>query len=519
MGLANPTTRSGAAALARAIRAGEVSSVDVVREHIARVEEVNPALNAAVSRLYDEAIADAAEADGRQARGETLGPLHGVPITIKDQFLVLGTPTTWGLTHRREHRAQREGTLVTRLRKAGAIPFAKTNVPQLLMAHETDNELYGRTNNPWNTERTPGGSSGGEAALVAAHASPLGLGGDLGGSIRIPCHFTGIHGLKPTAGRLPGDDNPSDILPAPEAIVPQVGPMARHVDDLVLAMRVLVGDPVAGPALPPVPWADPASVSLERLRVAVQADDGFFTPSPALRRAVEEAGAALANAGATLVDWNPRIGEQAFDHFLGLVGADGFTTLRDALAGEKPHALIARLLGSGRVPPMLAQRLAAPLGALGQTRLARLLTHAGKVPTAKYLRRLGHRYAFREIYAAQLRAHRIDAIVCPPYGLVAPPHGRSVDTTDAASYAFAYSVLGLPAGVCAATRVRADERSNRPASRDAVERAAKAVENESEGMPVGVQVVAPWWREDVVLRVMGALEEHFRAQPDYPTLP
>ncbi len=193
-----------------------------------------------VVSLFDRALDEADAADAARSRGEPLGPLHGVPVTIKEQFLVADTPTTVGLPSRASHRAAGDGPLVRRLRQAGAIVLGKTNVSQMLIYHESDNPVYGRTNNPWDPERTPGGSSGGEAAIVAAGGSPLGLGGDFGGSIRVPAHFSGVHGLRPTAGRLTVLDTPGGIFPAgQEAIIPQPGPMARTVEDLALAMQVL----------------------------------------------------------------------------------------------------------------------------------------------------------------------------------------------------------------------------------------------------------------------------------------
>jgi len=228
-----------AAELARQIAAGAISAREAVEAHIGRIEAVNPGLNALVVRLFDDARAQAAAADAARARGERLGPLHGVPVTIKESFDVAGTPTTAGLTHRASHRAEADAPTVARLREAGAILLGKTNVPQLLLMNESDNPLYGRASNPWNLARTPGGSSGGEAALIAAHGSPLGLGSDIGGSVRLPATACGICALKPTTGRLTtrGHFNP---LEGQEAVRMQPGPMARTVEDLALAYRILV---------------------------------------------------------------------------------------------------------------------------------------------------------------------------------------------------------------------------------------------------------------------------------------
>ncbi len=229
-----------ASALAAAIARGEVSAVEAVEASIARIEAVNGKLNAVVVKRYDAARAEARAADERRARGEALGPLHGVPITVKECFDLVGTPATYGLPSRAQTLATEDDPYIQRLRAAGAIIVGKTNVPQLLLYIESDNPLYGRTNNPWNLERTPGGSSGGQAAIIAAGGSPLGLGSDIGGSIRVPSAFCGVVGMKPTAGRIP--DLISFGVPLGQrAIVSQVGPLARTVDDVALALAILDG--------------------------------------------------------------------------------------------------------------------------------------------------------------------------------------------------------------------------------------------------------------------------------------
>ncbi|MBK7920345.1 MAG: hypothetical protein IPJ94_29665 [Chloroflexi bacterium] len=273
-------TSLSAAEIARKIRAKELSAREVVDAQIRRIEEVNPLLNAVVIPLFEQARRKRMPPI-RHNFGDPLGPLHGVPITIGEQFLVEGTATTFGLPSQKHHRAEEDGPLVKRLRDAGAIILGKTNVSQMLLFIESDNHLYGRTNNPWNLERTCGGSSGGEAAIIAAGGSPLGLGGDFGGSIREPAHFCGIQGLKPTSLRLTNFDTRSDLLPrGQEVILPQPGPMARTVADLALAMEVLAasGQDRFDPSIPPVSWPNFADVAVKSLRVAVYEDDGYFKP-------------------------------------------------------------------------------------------------------------------------------------------------------------------------------------------------------------------------------------------------
>src|SRR5580700_3588023 len=193
---------NSATGLAGLIARREISSVEAVSAHIARIEAVDGMLNAVVVRRFDEALAEAKAADELQARGEPLGLLHGVPVTIKECFDVTGTASTFGLTTRANDRATADDPYVARWRAAGAVVLAKTNLSQLMIFIESDNPLYGRTNNPWDIGRSCGGSSGGEGAIIAAGGSPLGLGSDIGGSLRNPAAFNGIVSMKPTTGRL-----------------------------------------------------------------------------------------------------------------------------------------------------------------------------------------------------------------------------------------------------------------------------------------------------------------------------
>jgi fatty acid amide hydrolase len=512
-------TRLGAGELARLLAGGEVSAVEVVEAHIRCIEEVQPYLNAVVVPLFDRARAEAKAADAVRARGETVGPLHGVPFTVKEMFDVAGTPTTLGLTTWRDRLAIADAPLVDRLRRAGAILLGKTNVPQLGMMHETDNPLYGRTNNPANLERTTGGSTGGEAAVIAAGGSPLGLGTDAGGSIRQPAHWCGIHGLKPTAGRLTLRGLPVFPNCWPDWLQP--GPMARSVADLHLALGVL-NAPGPGPdeVIPLVPLGEPGSVALSSLRVGFYADDGRFTPGPALRRAVHEAAAVLRGLGATVEEFRPPEVAEAMRVYYGLVFADGLACMRRWLGNGRRDGRIQFLLTGAAVPTWLRPVLAWMLNRAGRRHEADFfrLVRRRTLSLAGYWELVEAQEAYRARFLATLEDRRLDVLLCPPNGLPAPPHGSLVPTYTS-SYTQLYNVLGMPAGVVAATRVRPGEESDRPASRDPVERAARGVELGSTGLPVGVQVVARHWREDVALAVMAALEEQFRTQPDYPSRP
>lgn len=515
-------TNLSASELAQRIKAGELSAQEVTEAHIGRIEAVNEPLNAVVIPLFDEARAQAVEADKAASRGEPLGPLHGVPMTIKEQYRVAGTETTIGLTGQVGKKYDRDGPLVARLRQAGAIIVGKTNIMQTLAGWESDNPVYGRTNNPWNLERTPGGSSGGEAAIIAARGVPLGLGGDLGGSIRIPAHFCGIHGLKPTTGRLTNEGVPAHLFATgQEAIVAQPGPVARTIADLRLAMEVLAAPwPKASVDLvPPVPWPDPTAVEVGGMRVAMVTDNGFFPASPALRRAVEEAAEALRARGAQVETFAPPDVAEAVRLYVSIFTADGGATLKRVLGNDQPIQPLKGTVQGATMPNPLRPVLSKLMESRGQHHLAFLIRNAGSLSALEFWQLVEARNNYRARFLQALDEGRFEAILCPPYALPALPHGSSEHLFAAASYAFLYNVLGMPAGVVAATRVQKEEESDRVVSKDLADKTAREAEDSSMGLPVGVQVVARHWQEHVVLAVMAALEEHFQTQPTYPEYP
>jgi amidase len=439
--------------LAAMIRRGEVSSRDVVDDHLGRIDAVNPVLNAVVHVRADAARAEAAAADDAVATGAPLGPLHGVPVTIKDCFGVTGEVCAVGTTGWAGRVATGDDPGVARLRRAGAIVVGVTNCPELLLAYESDNLVYGRTANPHDPTRTCGGSSGGEAAIVAAGGSPLGLGSDSGGSIRVPAHFCGVAGCKPTLGRVPMT---SAVFPIAglTSRFRGVGPIAGCVDDLVLALSVLAGPDGRDPYAAPVALGPPGAVDLRRLRAALYSDNGIAPCTSETVAAVETAGAALAAAGVAVEAAAPPGTDEAgllFD----LWGADGGTGVRRLLerAGTtEPSPLLAGFLA------VLAER------ARTTAELTDLLARADRLRVAML---------------AFLDDH--DLVIAPVAAGPAVPHGTTLDVLDAFSYSWPYNLTGWPVVV-----VRAGV--------------------SPEGLPIGVQLVAGPWREDVAFAAARTVE-------------
>jgi fatty acid amide hydrolase len=514
-------TDLSASELAVAIARGDISATEAVEAHIERIEQVNPALNAVVVTRFAEARAEAQSADQRRARGEPLGPLHGVPVTIKECLDLEGTPSTFGLPARTRAIAREDDVYVARLRAAGAIVLGKTNVSQLLLYYESDNPVYGRSNNPWNLKRTPGGSSGGEAAIIAAGGSPLGLGTDIGGSLRIPATFCGIASLKPTTGRTP-DAGRYSLPIGQRAVVSQVGVLARQVADVALGLAA-INDVRTPAAEPPIPLGDPTSVDVSRLRVAYYTDDGTFPSAPAVRRGVLEAVDALKQAGAQVHEWSPPDASYAVDLFFGILSADGGQGMNTFLGRHKRDPRAGTLVSLGGRPRAQLALLGSVLRLLGQRRLAASLRSFGHRDTAHYwdlvAAQMDYQARFGQALDSDAGGGPFDLVLCPACPLPAFTHGGSRNLLTAGAYALLYNLLGYPAGVVPVTRVRPGEESGRTASRDVMERTARTVEMGSAGLPIGVQVVARPWREHVALAAMRSIETAASTRDDYPRTP
>ena len=430
--------------MAQMIRNREISPKELVDAHLRQIEKINPSINAVVEVL--------GETDAQVENG----PLYGVPFSIKDSIDVAGTRCTAGTLGRKNAAmARRDATVVERLRAAGAIPIAKTNLPDLLFSFETDNLIFGRTNNPYDLSRTPGGSSGGEGALIAACGSPLGLGSDSAGSVRIPAAFCGIASIKPTSGRLPrtGHVPPAGLWI--EALW-QIGPMARHVEDLTLAMHLLASPNEEDITSPPVPLLKPSS---EQLRVAFFTDNGIARCTPEVEDTVRRAADFLSRNGCIVEEARPALLSQAYELELAILGADGAEGIDAYLAAH----------GSRDVHPLLT-------GFLDHMRPHRA-TAAGFA--ARWTQWDEYRAAVAHFF------HDYDAILCPVYTQPALAHGDSLieSNFEGFSYTMAWNVAGTPA---------------------ATVRCGSAGE-----LPINVQVVTARWHDLLALHICQLLENQF----------
>lgn len=296
--------------LAGQIDRREISATELLNTYLDRIARYNPALNAIVTLDEERAWKRAREADAALARDETWGPLHGVPMTLKDGHSVAGMRTTAGFEPLADYVPPEDGTVAARLKAAGAIIIGKTNVPVLLDDFQTDNPIFGRTNNPWDLDRTPGGSGGGACAAVAAGLVPLEVGSDLGGSIRIPAHFCGVLGLKPTEHRVSLAGHIPDLPGSPRGvrILGVIGPHARYVDDLSLALRVVAGVDGRDTDVPPVPLVSELSPpSLQELRIAWAPTFPNVLVARDIRAAIEQLATELDRLGCHVEERLPEV--------------------------------------------------------------------------------------------------------------------------------------------------------------------------------------------------------------------
>ena len=425
-----------------------MSSLEALEAYLARIAEHNPALNAIITLDEEGARRRAAESDAALARGEMWGPLHGVPMTLKDSHSTGGMRTTAGHPPLADYTPAEDGTVAARLKGAGAIIIGKTNVPPLLMDIQSNNDIFGRTSNPYNLERTPGGSSGGAAAALAAHLTPLEIGSDMAGSVRIPAHFCGVFGLKTTEGRVSMHGHIPDLPGAVRGfrMMESIGPLARSVEDLELGFRIIAGPDGRDHEVPPIPLRAVPHLSPHDLRIAWAPTFPGVPVAGAIRDALHRVATELERAGATVEEALPDVG------FKELARA------RTALS-----ALVQQATESGPAEEMPSLR--------------------------DYLTTLHRRDVFMSTWEDFFGEW--DALLCPVCMITAFPHcptntplqvdGEAVNYWRAIGHTAPFNFTGHPAVVV-------------PTGTD------------SEGLPIGVQVVGKRWDEERLLGIARLLE-------------
>lgn len=468
-----PFTSMSAMALARAIRAGEASAREVVDAHIALLSRVNPAINALVVDCFEAAQKEADAVDARIAAaavtGEELPPLLGVPYTVKESLAVAGLPNTAGVVSRADRIAPSTAPVVERLRDAGAILLGLTNTSEMCMWVESENRLYGRTCNPYDPARIAGGSSGGEGAAIGAGASPIGLGSDIGGSIRIPAFCCGVFGHKPSLGLVPATGTYPPVRGGTGYMFTN-GPLARRAEDLMPLLRLIAGADGLDPLVGHVPLGDPATVSMRGLPVLIADDAWPGATSDELLEAREQAAEALAAAGARIRRRRMPGLRRALELYLATLARTSDVAIRDVLVADGttlpnwrgmlhrggPHTVATRLL-------LVAERVQAQV----PQKWAGRMVMAG-----------------REL-AAQLAVAIGDGVLLhPPLASVAPRHGRTVGRPWWIGHVVPFNLAGVPV-----TQVPLGLNRH--------------------GLPLGVQVAAGYGRDHVSIAVALELERVF----------
>ncbi|KAM6129232.1 vitamin D3 hydroxylase-associated protein-like [Phoenicopterus ruber ruber] len=444
-------------------------------------------------------------------RQKEKGLLYGIPVSIKDHVGHKGHLSTCGLVQCLDTPVQEDSVLVKVLKSQGAIPFAMTNVPQSLFNYDCSNPVFGQTLNPLNHQKSPGGSSGGEGALIAGRGSILGIGSDIGGSIRLPSSFCGLCGLKPTAERLSlsGVSSPvSGILAVPCA----VGPMARDVDSLALCMKALLCQEMfqLDPTVPPIPFDEEVYSSSAPLRVGYYDTDGYFPLPPCMRRAVWETRGALQAAGHQLVPFSPpRIHYVMTELFLKTFFADGGCAWLDVFTGDIVDPNLKSQVNCCKIPRLVKKLLALILKPL-LPRLADYLSALGGLRSVKEMWNHHHQIeVYRTEFIARWRELQLDVVLCPVLG-PAFTTGYPGKLLTAISSTMLYNVLNFPAGVVPVSTVtEADEeelRLYRGCCDDPWDRTLKQAVAGAVGLPVAVQCVALPWQEELCLRFMKEVE-------------
>ncbi|KAM5322509.1 LOW QUALITY PROTEIN: fatty-acid amide hydrolase 1-like [Glossophaga mutica] len=488
--------------LVQKLHNGELSQQAVLFTYLGKAWEVNKETNCVTTYLAD--------CETQLSQAPRQGLLYGVPVSLKECFSYQGQDSTLGLSLNEGVPAECDSMMVQVLKLQGAVPFVHTNVPQCMFSYDCSNPLFGRTTNPWNCFKSPGGSSGGEGALIAAGGSLLGLGTDLGGSIRFPSSFCGICGLKPTANHL-SKTGLKDCMYGQMAVHISVGPMARDVESLALCLALLCEDMFRlDPIVPPLPFREEVYASSRPLRVGYYETDNYTMPTPAMKRAVLETKQRLEAAGHTLIPFLPRNIPYVLETLsIGGIFSDGGSSFLQNFKGNLMDPCLGNLMLVLKLPGWLKGLLAFLLKPLLPT-LAAILNNLKSRSTGK-LWELHHEIkVYRNSVIAQWRALDLDVLLTP---MLSPAMDMNAagNALGAVGYTILYNCLDFPAGVVPVTTVTIEDEAQMEHYRgyfgDSWDKVLWKAMMKSVGLPVAVQCVALPWQEELCLRFMREVEQ------------
>ena len=462
----NDVVLAPAARLLELARTGQLSVTELAEAHIRQIERLNPELNAFADFDAERVRAQARRLD---AMREPRGPLHGLPVTVKSSIATAGYRCEMGSLLHKGETANEDAVVVARLRAAGALILGTTNCPEFLMAYETANRLYGRTRNPWDLERSPGGSSGGESAAIAAGMSAAGLGSDSGGSVRVPAHFTGSCSLKPTPGRIPGRGHLPPCV-GPFAILGAIGPMARTMGDVALLFRALSGQAPLDPVSPPVALRNPGPDELRARAIGYFEDDGLVPVTHETRAAVNDAAQALREAGFRVEPFRPRTLERLRKLWWTFFVQCGAMFYEPEIRGKQE-----------RLSPIFKEFLS-------------IAEASGPINATDLLNAWAELDVLRARTLEEMREFSV--LLCPAAAIPAFRHdertwtidGASVNYLDAVRYTQWFNALACPAAVV-------------PVGRS------------SEGLPIGVQIAARPFEDEIALGIAAVVDAAFGYRP------
>ncbi|KAH8093799.1 amidase signature enzyme [Cristinia sonorae] len=504
------------------IASGQWTASEVLEAYIARAVLAQSTTNCLTEVFFQEARKDAQLLDKEFAiTGKLKGPLHGVPVSFKDNYDIIGHDSTMGFTSRAHLPAQKDAEIVALVRKAGGIPFVKTNIPQTMMFFECINPLWGRTTNPFSPEHTSGGSSGGEAALLRMDGSALGWGTDIGGSIRIPTGYCGVYGLKFSFGRA-STVGAHSTMPGFETIQAVTGPLARTVDDIELAARLVVGQAGSGYHPAPVPYRQVELPS--KLKFGYYTSDNFIKASPACKRAVQESVAALRAAGHECVEITIPDPKTTMGIFLAASGADGFKTLTSEIGQDPTQSELTVTLSGPNLWGWLRNIVKWIVGGvLNDPIVAHIVDSQRRRPVNEFFKVTMEKEAYAATFQEQIwERHKLDGIICPISALPALPHGAVTYVAALSCATIVYNVVESPVGSVPVTRVDPDldvvtEEWSDPSVGSG--HGSHLMEGllykgktpfydakKMAGLPVGVQVVGKKWEDEKVVEMMKVLD-------------